>query len=563
MMTSTTQRLLALEDYIVFGGMLIVSCSIGIYYGCSCFQRKSIQKRKEEGKSEAGELLVANGTLGTIPVALSMLASFLSSITFIGQPAEVYKFGPQLWMFGVSCFFYFGERFSRNLQLLASTMFTVQMVLYLALVLYAPAMALHQVTGLNTMMVVSVMFLVCIFYTTIGGMKAVVWTDSFQVVVLYFAMFAILCKGTLDIGGFSVVWQRNAAYNRTTLLSWNPDPTERYSIWSALFGSAFLHIVFYGGNQLQIQRYLTVDSAAKARQMLWINTVGWTAVLLLTVYAGMLIFAQYAPCDPMVAGRVKSSDELFPLYVMDIFHNVPGFPGLFLAGVFSAGLSTVSAGINSLAAITFAELEDAIIKRKISESRKGYIVQGLSLFYGVVSYMVVYLVPYMGNLAPITISLSGVFAGSLFALFVLGMFVPWSEKWGAAAGLIGSVSVLTWVIIGVLHAESAGQQVSTLLPIPVAQCDNAVFSRRNVTRDYYSDPTSHKEKAFWLYRVSYLYYSLISVFLTLSIGAGVSFFVNFKAFKNMRRKPKENIDEEMKVQKLLLNEAQTKHMTVE
>lgn len=99
-----------------------------------------------------------------------------------------------------------------------------------------------------------------------GGMKAVVWTDSFQVVVLYFAMFAILIKGTVDIGGFSVVWDRNAAYNRTTLINWDTDPTERYSIWSALVGSAFLHIVFYGGNQLQIQRYLTVDSASKARQ---------------------------------------------------------------------------------------------------------------------------------------------------------------------------------------------------------------------------------------------------------------------------------------------------------
>ncbi|XP_017303936.1 sodium-coupled monocarboxylate transporter 1-like [Diaphorina citri] len=258
LMTSTTQRLLALEDYIVFGGMLIVSCSIGIYYGCSCFQRKSIQKRKEEGKSEAGELLVANGTLGTIPVALSMLASFLSSITFIGQPAEVYKFGPQLWMFGVSCFF------------------------------------------------------------------------------------------VIPIVGY-------------------------------------IFVPFFQKNNF-----------TSAYQVSFLN--------LFTLHFK----------------RVKSSDELFPLYVMDIFHNVPGFPGLFLAGVFSAGLSTVSAGINSLSDCKFVFPLSRLLQITISLS---------GVFAGSLFALFV-----LGMFVPwsekwITISLSGVFAGSLFALFVLGMFVPWSEKW--------------------------------------------------------------------------------------------------------------------------------------
>jgi len=91
------------------------------------------------------------------------------------------------------------------------------------------------VTGINTEVVVTVMYIVCIFYTTIvsiiltllenkfymkkkcsqGGMKAVVWTDTFQVIVLYSSMVAILVKGTFDLGGVGVVWERNAAMNRT------------------------------------------------------------------------------------------------------------------------------------------------------------------------------------------------------------------------------------------------------------------------------------------------------------------------------------------------------------
>ncbi|KAJ9591153.1 hypothetical protein L9F63_002308, partial [Diploptera punctata] len=353
-------RYFSWADYTVFGAMLLVSAVIGLYHGC----KGKLYRSKNECRpvrSESGEFLTANGQMGTVPVALSMLAGFLSSITLMGQPAEVYLFGPQLWLFGVASFFcipivgyifipfyhkmqftsayeYFGQRFNRWLQLFASTMFSIQMVLYLALVLYAPALALHQVTGLNTNAVVSVMYIVVIFYTTIGGMKAVVWTDCFQVLVLYSSMLAVLIKGTIDLGGISVILENNANTGRSDFFNWNVDPTERYTFWSSLIGAAFLHISVYGANQLQVQRYRTVSTISQARKMLWINTFGWTIVVLLTVYAGMLIFARYYNCDPLASGMLSSADQLFPLFVMDTLGDYVGFPGLFVAGIFSAGL---------------------------------------------------------------------------------------------------------------------------------------------------------------------------------------------------------------------------------
>lgn len=72
--------------------------------------------------------------------------------------------------------------------------------------------------------------------------------------------------------------------------------------------------------------------------MLWINAVGWAIVLLLTAYAGMLIFAKYFDCDPLSSHAIKTADQLFPLYVMDVLGSSKGFPGLFVAGIFSAGL---------------------------------------------------------------------------------------------------------------------------------------------------------------------------------------------------------------------------------
>lgn len=109
-------------------------------------------------------------------------------------------------------------------------------------------------------------------------------------------------------------------------------------MWSSFVGAAVLHTAVYGANQLQVQRYLTVSTIRQARQMLWINCAGWTVVVLLTVYAGMLIFAKYATCDPIAANLVTKADQLFPFFVMDSAGDLAGFPGLFVAGIFSAGL---------------------------------------------------------------------------------------------------------------------------------------------------------------------------------------------------------------------------------
>nr|CAD7394485.1 unnamed protein product [Timema cristinae] len=142
-----------------------------------------------------------------------------------------------------------------------------------------------------------------------GGMKAVVWSDCFQVVMLFLSMFAVLLKGTADIGGFGVVWSRNSDAGRIQLFNWNMDPTERYTVWSTVIGAAFLHTAVSGANQLQVQRYLTVSTVRQAINMLWINLVGWTVIVMLTVYAGLLIFAQYYDCDPLKNNNCISRRE--------------------------------------------------------------------------------------------------------------------------------------------------------------------------------------------------------------------------------------------------------------
>ncbi|PSN39975.1 hypothetical protein C0J52_13378 [Blattella germanica] len=327
------------------------------------------------------------------------------------------------------------------------------------------------VTGLNTNAVVTVMYVVVIFYTTIGGMKAVVWTDCFQVLILYSSMLAVLIKGTLDIGGISTVWERNLKTGRSDFFNWDFDPTERYTLWASFIGAGVLHISVYGANQLQVQRYRTVATVGQARKMMWINTFGWTIVVVLTVYAGMLIFARYYDCDPLASGILSKPDQLFPLYVMDTLGDYVGFPGLFVAGIFSAGLSTVSTGLNSLAAIWWAEMNGTSLKQcALVRKSGGLSVKFLAFAFGLLSYALVYVVPYMGGLAPVAISLSSFFSGSFLGLFILGIFVPWANTAGAAAGLTVGIFGVGWLTVGGQIMSDKGQAIFTPLPVSTAGC---------------------------------------------------------------------------------------------
>ena len=144
-------------NYAVFAAMLAVSAFIGIFFWW-----------RSRGRNSTDEMLMAGKSMGTFPMTLSLIASFMSAITLLGTPAELYKNGTQYVILALSYPFvmaatvyiflpvfdkvnittsyeYLELRFNKYVRLLASACFTLQMVLYMAIVVYAPALALSQV----------------------------------------------------------------------------------------------------------------------------------------------------------------------------------------------------------------------------------------------------------------------------------------------------------------------------------------------------------------------------------------------------------------------------------
>ncbi|XP_013789203.1 sodium-coupled monocarboxylate transporter 2-like isoform X2 [Limulus polyphemus] len=512
-------------DYLVFSSMLVASAAIGIYYACSGNKTNTTK-----------ELLMGNRAMRTFPVAMSVLASFMSAITLLGTPAEMYLYGTQYWMICLSfilvipaaaylympifynlgltsAYEYLEKRFNRVIRTMASCVFSFQMMLYMAVVLYAPALALAQVTGLNMWLSVISIGVVCTFYTSIGGIKAVVWTDFFQVIMMFGSIIVIVIKGAHDEGGIQQVWKTSEEGKRIEFFNFSPDPTVRHTVWSLGIGGYFTWLAVYGVNQAMVQRYLTIPTLKGAQKTIWYNLPGLILLVLITGLAGLIVYTKYHDCDPITLKLVNAPDQLFPLYVMDVLGFLPGLPGLFVAGVFSGALSTVSSGVNSLAAVTLEDFIKTYIRNDLSELWAARLTKILALVYGIITIILVVVAKELGNVLQATLSIRGMIGGPLLGVFTLGMFFPWTNNKGAGGGLLTGLSISFWVGFGAFIQKP-------LIPRAPVSVDGCLG---NHTLPTTVAPEIHNAEVFPLYRISYMWFSAIGFFSVLISGLIISF----------------------------------------
>ncbi|XP_069779331.1 sodium/iodide cotransporter-like [Narcine bancroftii] len=162
-------------------------------------------------------------------------------------------------------FLYLELRFTKALRLCGTLQFLVATVLYTGVVIYAPALILNQVTALNIWVSLISSGTICTFYTSVGGLKAVVWTDIFQVIIMMSGFVAVIIRGTYLVGGAGKVLE--TAYNgsRINFGDFDPDPRRRYTFWTFVLGGTVMWLSMYGVNQSQVQRYIACKTEVQAR----------------------------------------------------------------------------------------------------------------------------------------------------------------------------------------------------------------------------------------------------------------------------------------------------------
>jgi len=454
---SQLSQTFTLLDYSIFAAYLLLTVPIGTVF--------------IKGQRNLDEYFLAGRSIGSAIIAMTILASLFSGISFLAAPSEGYANGPIYYLMTLGFFvatpittlvflpFYYNsrfftayqyleERFSVHLRTLASASFVVRVLLWLAAATYAPALALEQATGMPLWFSIFNNTTTTEIYTTFGGMRAVIWTDVMQLLVLFGGQLVIVFVAVSKVpGGWSQVVDLGQQGGRLDL-SFSPDPTVRLTLWGLLIGAAFMHLVQMATDQVSVQRYLSAKSLKEAQRGLWLKL--WLVLPVSGVFyaTGLVLYAFYqVNGDPLAAGKITKADQILPYFVVNELPS--GLPGLFIAAIYAASMSTISAGINSLTSASLIDFYQRLWRRPdLSEKNQLRIARALTFSYGMLVILLAFLVHRLGTLLEATNKVIGLIGGPLIGLFLLGILFRRATARGALIGWMGGLVLTLWVCFG-------------------------------------------------------------------------------------------------------------------
>ncbi|XP_022376059.1 sodium-dependent multivitamin transporter isoform X2 [Enhydra lutris kenyoni] len=530
--TDTVTSTFSLTDYVVFVLLLVLSLAIGLYHAFRGWGRHTV-----------GQLLMADREMSCLPVALSLLATFQSAVAILGVPSEIYRFGTQYWFLGC-CYFlgllipahvfipvfyrlhltsayeYLELRFNKAVRVCGTVTFIFQMVIYMGVVLYAPSLALNAVTGFDLWLSVLTLGIVCTVYTALGGLKAVIWTDVFQTLVMFIGQLVVIIVGSAKVGGLGHVWEVASQHGLISGIVLDPDPFVRHTFWTLAFGGVFMMLSLYGVNQAQVQRYLSSRTEKAAVLSCYAVFPCQQLVLCMSCLIGLVMFVYYQEYA-MSAQQAQAAPDQFVLYfVMDLLKDLPGLPGLFVACLFSGSLSTISSAFNSLATVTMEDLIRPWFP-PFSEVQAIMLSRILAFGYGLLCLGMAYVSSQMGPVLQAALSIFGMVGGPLLGLFCLGMFFPCANPPGAIVGLLAGLIMAFWIGIGSIVSNMA----SGMAPSPPNISSFSLPSNLTTVTMTTLMPSTTLSKPTGLrhfYSLSYLWYSAHNSTTVIVVGLIIS-----------------------------------------
>ncbi|XP_075731780.1 sodium-coupled monocarboxylate transporter 2 [Rhipicephalus microplus] len=514
-------------DYALLIGLTMISLGAGLYFS---FRRRSSASRDEA--------FLGGRSIPSLPLAVSAVASSVTAMSIVAFVAHYYVYGfHTLWAIPAfvpagfvvttmflpimyehrvtSVFEYLRMRYGNSVGIASSFIYFVLSQALGAVAIYSAAVAVSTMLGISAIIASIVLGVSGTVYTALGGLRSVVWADCAQGLIMTTSPLIIIGKIVFDSVHSEMPMRPITDFN-TTFYFWETkaDVTTDETVWAAAIGALPLHLVRLGLDQMITQRFLAAKTMRDAKAVAFCCIGILSFFYALNGITALAIVFWFRDCDPVLKGDIPRYDQIVPYYINTSASALMGIRGLFLAGVISASISTISSIVNSHAAVLYVDIVTSYIN--ISEKRSAFVMAALAAGSGTIMTLLGLLVPYIGSAARFFIALYAAASGPFAGIIILATCFPWSNAKGTASAALGVFLLQIWQTAG----RFASNAEAVRMTYSVDSCPaNTTSAAVNETLPYV--PTDSPD-VFALYRLSAYWCCLFATLLTVGIGLALS-----------------------------------------
>jgi SSS family solute:Na+ symporter len=461
-----TQVSLHIVDYLIIGTTFALTLGVGFWFS----------RRQKDTKN----YFTAKGTLPSWAIGMSILATLISSVTFLAYPGEgfssnwirlvqglmvpivlVFFIGFVVPLFrkviGLSTYEYFEKRFGAFARIYSSLAFVLTHFSKMGTVFFLISLALSKMIGIDTSTIIWVIGVVIIILTMLGGIEAVVWLDVIQGVLLIVGgLIALAILLFTPEGGPAEVWNVAMENGRIGFGSFKWDFIN-LTFWVMAINGIFYAIQKYGTDQTIVQRYLTARSDKAAIKASLMGVLLSVPVWALFMFIGTALFSYYKLTGNTLPPDIRP-DAVFPLFIMN--HLPVGVVGIIISALIAAAVSSLDSDLNCLSAIC---VEDYFmrIKPKSTDKTKLFMSKLFVVLAGIGAiYVALFYVKAGGTAGVLSIvfTLYSILSGGIAGMFLLGVFSKRANRQGLNIGIIASIIFTAYAVLTSIPFTISGQE---------------------------------------------------------------------------------------------------------
>lgn len=487
---------LPIVDLVIIAVYLIAMVLVGVY-----FSRKN---------TSSEQFTKAGGSIPGWAIGISIYATFLSSNTFLGVPGKAFGGNWNAFVFSlsmplaawistkyfvpfyrstgeVSAYTNLEKRFGTWARTYVVICFLLTQIARIGSIFFGISLTLQALTGYSMVAIMVVTGICIVIYTVMGGIEAVIWTEVVQGILKTVGAFIIIYLVVREIdGGFADIIKVGSTDNKFSLGEMGLD-FGTSTFWVVLLYGFFINLNNFGMDQNYVQRYHTATSLKEANKSVWLCVWIYVPVSLLFFVIGTCLYTYYmqnpellstiklqaaaeqlglstnTPEVQQFASTLKPADygdKIMPHFMVNM---IPvGLLGLIVSAILSAAMSTISSGMNASATVFTEDIYKRYFNQESSDKNSLKILYIATVIVGVIGMICGITMIGIKSLLDVWWTLSGIFAGGMLGLFLLGIISAKTSNNDAVIGTVVGICVIMWMTFSYLIPEQYGYLKNTL-----------------------------------------------------------------------------------------------------